>query len=165
MQHDALVGGGLSCLASISRSFPLFEIYPLNLSLHLIGYDPSTGMALADLFTLSWVRSDLWDRLRLQRRVSRDLIIGLVVGITFSLSSTSLALLVQQWRRKRAIARIPPRPIELRSDEIVDGVTGLIGESHSRISATQSQCINPSRPRTTQADLREVILPYYASTR
>jgi cysteine synthase A len=57
-------------------------------------------MALADFFTLSWVRSDLWDRLRIQRRISRDLIIGLVVGITFSLSSTSLALLVQQWRRK-----------------------------------------------------------------
>ncbi|GFZ42698.1 cysteine synthase [Saitozyma sp. JCM 24511] len=86
-------------------------------------------MALADFFTLSWVRSGLWDRLRIQRRVSRDLIIGLVVGITFSLSSTSLALLVQQWRRKRAIARIPPRPIELRSDEIVDGVTGLIGNT------------------------------------
>jgi hypothetical protein len=26
-----------------------------------------------------------------------------------------------------SIARIPPRPIELRSDEIVDGVIGLIG--------------------------------------
>jgi hypothetical protein len=123
-------------------------------------------MALADFFTLSWVRSDLWDRLRIQRRISRDLIIGLVVGITFSLSSTSLALLVQQWRRKRAIARIPPRPIELRSDEIVDGVTGLIGESHAHRSARRSACLDSSWPRwSTPADMREGILPYYVSTR
>jgi cysteine synthase A len=123
-------------------------------------------MALADFFTLSWVRSGLWDRLRIQRRVSRDLIIGLVVGITFSLSSTSLALLVQQWRRKRAIARIPPRPIELRSDEIVDGVTGLIGESRVHRSARPSKCLDASWPRwSTPADVHEVILPYYVSTR
>jgi cysteine synthase A len=60
-------------------------------------------------------------------RLTRDLVIGLVVGVTLSLSSTSLALLFQNYRRKRAISRIPPRPIELRSDEIVDGVIGLIG--------------------------------------
>ncbi|RXK41240.1 cysteine synthase A [Tremella mesenterica] len=70
-----------------------------------------------------------WDRIRPPTRISRDLIFGLLFGITFSLSSTSLALLTQSWRRRRAIARIPPRPIELRSDEIVAGVIGLIGNT------------------------------------
>ena len=70
-----------------------------------------------------------WTRLKLPTRLTRDLILGLVVGITFSLSSTSLALLVQGWRRRRAVHRLPPRPIELRSDEIVPGVIGLIGPS------------------------------------
>lgn len=69
------------------------------------------------------------DTFRLPNRLTRDLTIGLLVGITVSLSSTSLALLAQGWRRRRAISRIPPRPIELRSDEIVDGVIGLIGRS------------------------------------
>lgn len=72
----------------------------------------------------------IWSRLKLPTRLNRDLIIGLVVGITFSLSSTSLAILVQGWRRRRAVYRLPPRPIELRSDEIVPGVIGLIGQSH-----------------------------------
>lgn len=71
----------------------------------------------------------LWDRLQLPRKFTRDLLLGLVLGITFSLSSTSLALLIQGWRRKRAVARVPPRPIELRSDEVVDGVIGLIGNT------------------------------------
>lgn len=71
--------------------------------------------------------SRLWSKLRPPTRFTRDLVFGLVLGITFSLSSTSLALLVQGWRRRRAIQRLPPRPIELRSDEVVPGVIGLIG--------------------------------------
>jgi cysteine synthase A len=65
----------------------------------------------------------------LTRRLSKDLFIGLLVGITLSLSSTSAALYLQQYRRKKAIQRMPPGPIELRSEEIGDGVIGLIGES------------------------------------
>ncbi|OCF39852.1 cysteine synthase A [Kwoniella heveanensis CBS 569] len=77
-------------------------------------------------FTLS---ERFWDRLRFPSRFTRDLVWGLVLGVTLSLSSTSVATLFQNWRRKRAIARIPPRPIELRSDEIVPGVIGLIGNT------------------------------------
>lgn len=80
-------------------------------------------MAITDFFF------SIWNRLRLPTKFTRDLIIGIAVGITFSLSSTSLALLAQGWRRRRAIHRIPPRPIELRSDEVVDGVIGLIGNT------------------------------------
>lgn len=80
-------------------------------------------MGVTDFF------SSIWSRLRLPTRFTRDLLIGIAVGITFSLSSTSLALLAQGWRRRRAIQRIPPRPIELRSDEVVDGVIGLIGNT------------------------------------
>lgn len=78
---------------------------------------------------MAWtdVATQWWARTRISGRFTRDLVIGLVVGVTLSLSSTSLALLFQNYRRKRAISRIPPRPIELRSDEIVDGVIGLIG--------------------------------------
>ena len=81
-------------------------------------------MGLLDLVPQHW-----WDRIRPPNKLTRDLIFGVLVGITFSLSSTSLALLAQSWRRKKATARIPPRPIELRSDEIVNGVIGLIGPS------------------------------------
>jgi cysteine synthase A len=90
----------------------------------------TSTMGLADYLSLA--RFDFWDRLRLPRRLTSDVLIGLVVGFTVSLSSTSLALLIQGWRRKRAIARIPPRPIELRSNEIVPGVIGLIGVLHIR---------------------------------
>ncbi|WRT65571.1 uncharacterized protein IL334_002516 [Kwoniella shivajii] len=69
------------------------------------------------------------ERFRLPSKFTRDLTWGLIIGVTFSLSSTSVALLFEDWRRKRNIARIPPRPIEIRSDEIVDGVIGLIGNT------------------------------------
>jgi cysteine synthase A len=86
-------------------------------------------MAWTDIF------SNVWNRLRLPTRFTRDLLIGIAVGITFSLSSTSLALLAQGWRRRRAVQRIPPRPIQLRSDEVVPGVIGLIGACYDMARA------------------------------
>lgn len=68
-----------------------------------------------------------WERVGFPNRLTRDLTWGILIGIAVSLSSTSAASLFQNWRRKKAISRIPPRPIELRSEEIVDGVIGLIG--------------------------------------
>lgn len=93
-------------------------------------YHPSLGRN-SNNQTMAWtdIFSNVWNRLRLPTRFTRDLLIGIAVGITFSLSSTSLALLAQGWRRRRAVQRIPPRPIQLRSDEVVPGVIGLIGMS------------------------------------
>ncbi|WVR03921.1 hypothetical protein IAU60_000920 [Kwoniella sp. DSM 27419] len=73
--------------------------------------------------------SRFWDRLRLPSKFTRDLVWGLIIGVTVSLSSTSVAILFQNWRRRQLIQRIPPRPIEIRSDEIVPGVIGLIGNT------------------------------------
>ncbi|ORY29512.1 putative cysteine synthase [Naematelia encephala] len=86
-------------------------------------------MATSYYIPSTFLPSNIWDRLRLPRRFTRDLVLGLVLGITISLSGTSLAVLLQSWRRRRAVARLPPRPIELRSDEVVDGVLGLIGNT------------------------------------
>ena len=94
----------------------------ISLTLHFYASDIRLSvMAWTDIF------SNIWSRLRLPTRFTRDLLIGIAVGITFSLSSTSLALLAQGWRRRRAVQRIPPRPIQLRSNEVVPGVIGLIG--------------------------------------
>jgi cysteine synthase A len=71
--------------------------------------------------------TNLWERLKLPTKLTRDLFWGVLVGVTFSLSSTTLALIAQQWRKRNAVSRVPPRPIEIRSEEVVDGVIGLIG--------------------------------------
>lgn len=61
-------------------------------------------------------------------RVSvRSVLIGVFLGFSLSVTSTSLALYFQQKRRERVAAKFTPRPIELRTDEVVAGVTGLIG--------------------------------------
>jgi cysteine synthase A len=89
-------------------------------------------MGWTDYLPSAFISTAWLDKLRpavLSRRLSKDLFIGLLVGITLSLSSTSAALYLQQYRRKKAIQRIPPGPIELRSEEIGDGVIGLIGVS------------------------------------
>lgn len=91
---------------------------------------------------LSIARSKLSERLqhwhdklsaKLPRRLTRDLLLGLVLGIALSLTSTRVTMLIQNWRQRRAkqraIQRMPPRPIQVRSDEIVAGVPGLIGNT------------------------------------
>ena len=61
------------------------------------------------------------------RSASRHAFIGLLIGFSLSLSSTSLVQYYQKRKKERQIAHFAPRPIELRSDEIVKGVSGLIG--------------------------------------
>ncbi|KAF8712176.1 PALP protein, partial [Rhizoctonia solani] len=67
-------------------------------------------------------------------RASRDITIGVAFGIALSISFTSISTYIERRRRiereKAEGARdYVPRPIELRSDEIVDGVVGLIGNT------------------------------------
>ena len=84
--------------------------------------------------------ANFWDKLQPPRRLSRELTWGLIIGVTLSISSTSLALLAQEWRRKRAVSRIPPRPIEIRSEEVADGVIGLIGAERSPGLGRYAEC-------------------------
>ncbi|KAE9386770.1 PALP-domain-containing protein [Gymnopus androsaceus JB14] len=59
----------------------------------------------------------------------RHLFYGIILGFSLSLTSTSLALFYQARRKERLNAHFEPRPIELRSDEVLSGVTGLIGNT------------------------------------
>lgn len=61
------------------------------------------------------------------RAALRWILYGVLLGFGLSIASTSLALHLHERRRKRIERQFEPRPIELRSDEIVDGVSGLIG--------------------------------------
>ncbi|KAG9074727.1 hypothetical protein FS749_013678 [Ceratobasidium sp. UAMH 11750] len=67
-------------------------------------------------------------------RVTRDITTGVAIGVALSVSTSSFSSYIA---RRRRIAReraegardYVPRPIELRSDEIVSGVVGLIGNT------------------------------------
>lgn len=60
--------------------------------------------------------------------VARHIAYGILIGFTLSVTSTSIS---SYWRRRRrqdlSQEQFDFRPIELRSDEILNGVTGLIG--------------------------------------
>ena len=58
---------------------------------------------------------------------ARFLVYGIVLGLSFSVTATSFALYLQEKRQRRILASSKSRPIQLRSDEITQGVTGLIG--------------------------------------
>ncbi|KAJ3557887.1 hypothetical protein NM688_g1228 [Phlebia brevispora] len=60
---------------------------------------------------------------------ARHILWGILLGFSLSVTSTSIALYLKQRKQKRIEERFEPRPIELRSDEVVDGVTGLIGNT------------------------------------
>ena len=76
--------------------------------------------------------SDLvFDYLPITSRTGRQLFYGSLAGLALSTATTSLLQYYDdQYRRKAASSSLHHglRPIELRSDEIVDGVIGLIGE-------------------------------------
>ena len=57
----------------------------------------------------------------------RFLVYGILLGFSFSLTATSFVLYFREKKQREIVSRFKPRPIELRSDEIVQGVTGLIG--------------------------------------
>ena len=57
----------------------------------------------------------------------RFLFYGILLGFSFSLTATSFVLYFKEKRLREVLSRSRPRPIQLRSDEIVQGVTGLIG--------------------------------------
>ncbi|KAG6820804.1 hypothetical protein H0H93_011098 [Arthromyces matolae] len=70
----------------------------------------------------SWVR---WP----SQSTTKHVIFGIIIGFSLSLTTTSLGFYYQGRRRRRIAEKFKPRPIELRSDEVISGVTGLIGNT------------------------------------
>ncbi|KAI0267036.1 PALP-domain-containing protein [Gloeopeniophorella convolvens] len=60
---------------------------------------------------------------------ARQLFYGFVAGVSLSLAGASVASAYRGRRRERTAEIVNRRPIELRSDEVLDGVTGLIGNT------------------------------------
>jgi cysteine synthase len=58
---------------------------------------------------------------------ARHLFYGILIGFSLSFASTSVMSTYRKRRGDDATPRAELRPIELRSGEILDGVTGLIG--------------------------------------
>ncbi|KAK0244244.1 PALP-domain-containing protein [Armillaria nabsnona] len=79
---------------------------------------------------MEWIftRLPLWWRIPSPPTV-RHVIYGLFLGFSLSLTSTSIALFFQRRKQERIVAQFEARPIELRSDEVLKGVTGLIGNT------------------------------------
>ncbi|KAI3613690.1 cysteine synthase [Moniliophthora roreri] len=59
----------------------------------------------------------------------RQLFYGIIIGFSLSITSTSIALYYKARKEERLARQFDPRPIELRSDEVLPGVTGLIGNT------------------------------------
>ncbi|KAF8200010.1 tryptophan synthase beta subunit-like PLP-dependent enzyme [Mycena galopus ATCC 62051] len=67
-------------------------------------------------------------------RTARPLVLGIVLGISVSVSSSAVFQYFQRRRRRIALSQsqIPEhenRPIELRSDDVLDGIVGVIGNT------------------------------------
>ncbi|KIJ60051.1 hypothetical protein HYDPIDRAFT_99455 [Hydnomerulius pinastri MD-312] len=73
--------------------------------------------------------------LHLPNPAIRQISYGILIGFTLSLSATSLA---QYWRVRKREEQLEKqsslRPIELRSDEVLHGVTGLIEASNGTVN-------------------------------
>jgi cysteine synthase len=58
----------------------------------------------------------------------RFLLSGILLGFSFSLTTASFVLYFWEKKQREILSRFKPRPIELRNDEIVQGINGLIGK-------------------------------------
>ncbi|PPQ63685.1 hypothetical protein CVT24_004570 [Panaeolus cyanescens] len=63
------------------------------------------------------------------RSLSRQLLLGVLIGFSLSLTSTEYIRRSQKRKKKEQLEHFTPRPIELRSNEVVDGIAGLIGNT------------------------------------
>ncbi|KXN90957.1 Cysteine synthase 2 [Leucoagaricus sp. SymC.cos] len=55
---------------------------------------------------------------------------GVLIGLSLSYTTLSFTRYLNlRWQTRKRVSTFEPRPIELRSDEIVSGVTGLIGNT------------------------------------
>ncbi|TFK74296.1 PALP-domain-containing protein [Pluteus cervinus] len=70
-----------------------------------------------------------WIRCQLSLRSARHVFYGILLGFSLSLTSQSLVAYYRTQRQKRVKPTFEPRPIELRVDEVLKGVTGLIGNT------------------------------------
>ncbi|KAI5480163.1 cysteine synthase [Pseudohyphozyma bogoriensis] len=61
--------------------------------------------------------------------LAKTLLLGLTLGVSFSMSLTAIALFYQEAFTKRLRKPPPKRIVEIRADEVVDGVEGLIGNT------------------------------------
>lgn len=73
---------------------------------------------------MSWVPSP---------STARHLFYGILIGFSLSFATTSTITAYRKREEDGATMRVSPRPIELRSDEVLDGVTGLIGACPSSV--------------------------------
>ena len=82
---------------------------------------------------MSWANTGLLSSLQawVSRTTSRSLFLGFILGFSFSWSFKTI---LQRRKQERHIPHFSPKPIELRSDEIVHGVTGLIGERNNTLT-------------------------------
>lgn len=82
---------------------------------------PTTTTTTTTLKLPSWFR---WP----SQTTVRHVFYGVILGISLSISTRTLALYLRSRRRRKLPeTSFSERPIELRSDEILRGVTGLIG--------------------------------------
>ena len=58
-----------------------------------------------------------------------QLLYGVAMGVSFSLSTLALVMWYYNSKPFRPSSKFDSRRVQLRSDEIVNGVTGLIGAS------------------------------------
>ncbi|KAF6763137.1 tryptophan synthase beta subunit-like PLP-dependent enzyme [Ephemerocybe angulata] len=82
----------------------------------------ASRLPFADFLPIHWLQ---WP----SRTTAKHVFYGFLIGLSLSLTTSSLAMLHQSRKKEKQASRLPPRPIELRSDEIVNGVTGLIGNT------------------------------------
>ncbi|KAH9956958.1 PALP-domain-containing protein [Lactifluus volemus] len=60
---------------------------------------------------------------------ARHVFYGILIGFSLSIASTSVISAYRKRKEESSAMRVDRSPIELRSDEVLDGVTGLIGNT------------------------------------
>jgi cysteine synthase A len=74
---------------------------------------------------------------------ARHLFYGILIGFSLSIASTSVISAYRKRRDNDVEEKASPRPIELRSDEVLDGLTGLIGARPAQHPIYSSQTDRP----------------------
>ncbi len=113
-------------LGQLKKQFNLRDQLPIHEAQSQHGHGASFGPYQDHTTTMGWfLEFEHWPHW-LPRSTLKHVFYGVLIGFSLSYTSTSFARILESRKRKR-VETFQARPIELRSDEIVSGVTGLIG--------------------------------------
>lgn len=107
-------------LRLVTQTHSHARVHPKKILVHFCTIFHSDGSQM------DWLANVIWSKAP-SRSSFRNFFYGIVLGFSLTYTASSLVQTYRKQKKQDRISLFSPRPIELRTDDVVSGVIGLIG--------------------------------------